>query len=201
MKTILYSLITKLLIVSSSLTLFTQAQAQSVTFMIDDFDLYSYQSEIEITVSGLTLYLSNPNSPTGLFLIDYDGIFLSGDEGYGETTSFHIRFSDHVTFDFYEIGYVWGTGSTFDLSNPSGPGSLNNTTNSTGIHNFNTPFTLHAGQTAVLNAQLPDIDYLFHIKAIGVTVVPEPSTYLALVGATILAAFTWQRQKRRAGHP
>lgn len=172
-------------------------RAQTVTFTFSGE--YHSLSAINITQSGLTLHAENPNGPSGIFIIDSDGIFLSADEGYGAGTGFTLRFDQDIRFESYFVGYRnSGTEGYFDLYNPSGTDSANNPLGVVGSYDFNTPFVLTAGQTAILTSFLsgPDGSSLSQILSVTVTVVPEPSAWAALAGLAALAAVATRRPRR-----
>lgn len=172
-------------------------RAQTVT--------YSFGGEhhnleaIIITQDGLTLHAENPNGPSGIFIVDSDGIFLSADEDYGAVTGFTLRFDQNVRLESYVVGYLNpGTEGYFNLHNPTGPDSLGNPLGTVGAHYLNSPFVLVAGQTATLSSFLTeaDGDPLAQILSFTVTVVPEPAAWTALAGFTALAVVATRRPRR-----
>lgn len=183
------------------LTLLSQpAQAISLNFLFDNND-YGL-STINKTVGGVTMNVSNINSSNGNFVVDSGGILLDFAGNLGN--QFNISFDQAVQFASYTVSFEdigAGQTATFALSNPNGASSTGNNLANLGTFNFNSPFTLNAGQTSTFTATLssPFNDFAF-IKSITVdynaTPVPWETDTLPVIGSTVLfGGGVWAKRK------
>jgi hypothetical protein len=183
------------------LTLLSQpAQAISLNFAFDGND--NGLTTISKTVGGVTMTASNINSNPGDFWSDAIGIILTSQSIRGN--QFNISFDQAVQFASYTViqqSIGIGETATFALSNPNGASSTGNDLANVGTFNFNSPFTLNAGQTSTLTAILsnPNIDYTA-IKSITVdynaTPVPWETDTLPVIGSTVLfGGGVWAKRK------
>jgi hypothetical protein len=160
------------------------AQGAIVTFNFDES--LNIVTTYSTTVGGVTLTLENPNSTSGKFAADSDGLLLTNDPGSGPD-SFQFKFSTAVTVVSYEIGFVLNpTAGSFTLSR-TGASTTGNDLSSAGSHPINGVFTSGADQTITLTSNPTGTPGWSQLKSFTVnTAVPEPTEAVAVAGGACL---------------